>query len=26
MRFQSLDTNHDNNLTLTELRAGFWRP
>lgn len=26
MRFQSLDANHDNNLTLTELRAGFWRP
>jgi uncharacterized protein YqfB (UPF0267 family) len=26
MRFQSLDTNHDNNLTLAELRTGFWRP
>lgn len=26
MRFQSLDANHDNNLTLTELRVGFWRP
>ena len=26
MRFQSLDANHDNNLTLAELRAGFWRP
>lgn len=26
MRFQSLDVDHDNNLTLTELQAGFWRP
>lgn len=26
MRFQSLDANHDNNLTLAELQVGFWRP
>jgi len=26
MRFQSLDTNHDNDLTLAELQVGFWRP
>jgi len=26
MRFQSLDTNHDQELTLAELQVGFWRP
>ena len=26
MRFQSLDTNHDEVLTLSELQSGFWRP
>ncbi|WP_421567447.1 EF-hand domain-containing protein [Stenotrophomonas sp. PD6] len=26
MRFQSLDTNHDDQLTLAELQVGFWRP
>jgi Ca2+-binding EF-hand superfamily protein len=26
MRFQSLDTNHDDELTLAELQVGFWRP
>ena len=26
MRFQSLDTDHDEVLTLSELQSGFWRP
>jgi Ca2+-binding EF-hand superfamily protein len=26
MRFQSLDTDHDEVLTLAELQSGFWRP
>ncbi|WP_312319062.1 EF-hand domain-containing protein [Stenotrophomonas sp.] len=26
MRFQSLDVNHDEVLTLSELQSGFWRP
>ncbi|WP_172448071.1 hypothetical protein [Stenotrophomonas sp. VV52] len=26
MRFQSLDVDHDNNLTFAEFQSGFWRP